>query len=186
MTFFSQAYLGQVDPRNPTSKAMNESIELLTDHGITTITILTTLMSIYARVNKLSDRASCNRIEPANPNSHCQPVESRDHNRWGADDLFCRAFGSTLARMVELGQAVDLENLTMADVRTIIALNQRTQSGRVTIGTSLVDSLANSPLSEEEVEILMDPDVRRALDTESARIKTTLEILQQQERNKIN
>jgi hypothetical protein len=174
MTFFSQAYLGRVDPRNPTSKALNESIELLTEHGITTMTILTTLMSIYARVNKLSDRAACNRIEP------------RDHNRWGADDLFRRAFGSTLARMVELGRAVDLENLTMADVKTIIVLNQRTQSGRVTIGTSLVDSLANSTLSEEEVETLMDPDVRRALHSESARIKTTLEILLLQERNKFN
>lgn len=163
--FFSQGNLGGVNPSNPHSKPLNELIYLLTDHGITTVSILMTLFGIYVRVNKLSDRASCNRVDPTDPNSPLRPTEQRDDHHFGIDTLMQRFFQPTFDRLAELGKPINPQNFTLADCLNIIILNQRTRSGQITLDGHLYASHldANPEMSDEEYAASMDPDVRRTL-----------------------
>ena len=209
MNFFNQANLGLSDPLNPKSKPLNRALPLLTDHGITSPSILTTLFAIYATINNLTLRASCNRVDPFNPESALLPPAQRRDQYLGVDALMRHWLSETFDRFRARGTrqtpkgkeipSFDPENFTYPQFQGIISLNQRTresfglrsskdsQDGKVHHNTQTApdpdDSEKPNPagpsLSDAEYEALIDPDVKRALQYEWAQVKKTFDCLKQ-------
>lgn len=53
--FFATANLGPVDPQNPAGPQLRDHLQLLTQQGITSPSLLTPLFSIYAKVNNMQN-----------------------------------------------------------------------------------------------------------------------------------
>jgi hypothetical protein len=191
INFFRHANLGQVNPNDPTSKPLNECIPLLTEQGITTPSILTLLFSIYAQVNNLNDRASCNHVDPNNLQSPLLPMAQRNRHRLGADDLLATWFHETFDRLRAKGPrqtrngeipAFDPKNFYYAEFQRIIAENRRTRDGTIHRHVQLrpgsdeeqciiETNPAGPALTQEEQLTLKSPTIQQALKTEFELVK---------------
>jgi len=186
--FFNEAHLGPMDPRDPKSPPLKNDIVLLTQHGVTSAALLTPLFSIYAIVNKLTERSSSNHTNPRDPRSPCLPLEEMNHQMLGADELMIKHFGSTFDLLKSRGAhttdhgteipAFDPQNFKYASFQSIVSLNRRTKDGKIRrkVNGETIEELnpAGPPLDPKEIEYLDNEDVKKELEREQKRVSDTL------------
>ena len=180
--FFRDANIGTVDPNNPKSSKLNETLTLLTDpnedfagYGVTSSALLTPLFSIYAYLNNLTKLARVNQNLP----------EDQWNRQWlGVDDRMEKYFGELLTVLENQPQGFnkkrkplpkfDRHNFRYADFQKIVAINRRNKEGKLTKYKN-IDTPAGPAVSEDEDGILNDETVRNALDKEQEKVSENLE-----------
>lgn len=188
--FFSEANLGPVDPRDPKSSALKDELLLLTQNGVTSAALLTPLFSIYAIVNKLTEKSSSNHTNPKDLRSPCHSIEDMNHQMLGADDLMYKHFSSTFdllrsrgAHTTEHGTeipAFDPQNFKYASFQSLVSLNRRTKDGKLKrkVNGNATEEInpAGPALSADEVAYLENEKVKEELEREQKRVSDTLAI----------
>lgn len=186
--FFKEAHLGPMDPRDPKSALLKNDIVLLTEHGVTSAALLTPLFSIYAIVNKLTEKSSSNHSNPRDLRSACLPLEEMNHQMLGADDLMYKHFGSTFDLLKSRGAhttdhgteipAFDAQNFKYASFQSIVSLNRRTKDGKIRrkVNGETIEEVnpAGLALAPEEVHYLDNEEVKKELEHEQKRVSDTL------------
>jgi hypothetical protein len=193
--FFREADLGPVDPRDPKSPPLKDKLELLIKHQITSAALLTPLFSIYAIVNRLTEKAAANHCD-GDRNKPLLSPDQMNLQLLGADELMFKHFGETFRILTSRGEhytdkgtlveAFNPHNFKYASFQSIVSLNRRTKDGKIKRRTANgiieEDNPAGPALTDQEINVLSSEEVRMALDLEQKIVSECLKIYR--ERNK--
>jgi hypothetical protein len=174
--FFRDANIGYVHPDDPKSGRLNTKLGLLLDgegqfngYGVTSSALLTPLFCIYAHVNNLTKLARAN-----------QGKNEKVWNRqWlGVDERMEKMLGKELEILEKVtassGKKFDRHNFRYADFQKIVAINRRNDKGTLPKYGD-IPTPAGPALTQEEVNLLTDSDLRAALNEEWTMVHDNLD-----------
>ena len=183
-SFFKNAKLGHINPRDPKSERLFTKCSLLFDYGITNVAILNGLFCIYAKFNNLYLKSTGN---------HGIEVKDINYGILGADDLMYRYLSNTfyIARLQNitidkdgnLNRSFDPNNFRYHDFAKLIHLNKRTKNGKINyIGYTEINP-AGPAISSEELNLLKSSWVKTELEDQYKIIRDTLNIYKEIKKN---